>query len=195
MPRRDWTPARVHIINGDIPGVGGYVSGSDAYPPTVAPYSNAINAIYLNTEAIELESVGYLVTLAHELQHVIHGQVDESESGWLNEGLSELAVTEAGFEAHSWHGYARHPATSVVNWPADLGGDNVGLNYGAASLFAHIPAGALCLGRRFGRPGGRAGGWDRRRGCVPASPGGHHLGRSAGHLRQRVRRLDGCQPA
>ncbi len=133
----DWTPARVHIINGDIPGVGGYVSGSDAYPSTVARYSNAINAVYINTDAIELESVGYLATLAHELQHVIHGQVDASESSWLNEGLSELAVTEAGYETHSLYGYARHPATSVVNWPADLDGGNVGLNYGAASLFAH----------------------------------------------------------
>ena len=105
----------------------------------------------------------YLDVLAHELQHAIHWYADSSEATWLNEGLSELAVTEAGFTPGSMFYYLRRPNVSLVNWPAELGGD-VGLNYGAAALFAPLPAGAI---RARGRPEGPAGGtaqWHRRRG-------------------------------
>ena len=129
---------RLHIVNGRIPGVGGYVSGADAFPTGVAIYSNEITAIYINANArgLRIGSDGYLSTVAHELQHVIHGAADPSESTWLNEGLSELAVTEAGLSTGSAYAYLRRPNTSLVNWPSELGGE-VGLNYGAASLFAH----------------------------------------------------------
>ena len=129
---------RLHIVNGRIPGVGGYVSGADAFPTGVAKYSNEIPAIYINANArgLRIGSDGYLSTVAHELQHVIHGAADPSESTWLNEGLSELAATEAGLSTGSAYAYLRRPNTSLVNWPSELGGE-VGLNYGAASLFAH----------------------------------------------------------
>ncbi len=141
-------PERVHVINGRIPGVGGYVSGSDQYPSTVSPYSNELPAIYINTRAAAYGDERLLDILAHELQHVIHQVADDSEATWLNEGLSELAVTEAGYRAGSIFGYLRRPYASLVNWPADLSG-SVGLNYGAAALFAHYmrehyaPAGGL----------------------------------------------------
>ena len=129
-------PERIHVINGRIPGVGGYVSGSDQYPMSVAPYSNEVPAIYINTRAAAYGDDRLLSILAHELQHVIHQIADESEATWLNEGLAELAVTESGFQAGSMYGYLRRPNVSLVNWPDDLS-SNVGLNYGAASLFAH----------------------------------------------------------
>ena len=129
-------PERVHIISGRIPGVGGYVSGSDQYPSSVSPYSNEVPAIYINTRAVTFGEPGFLHILAHELQHVIHQEADESEATWLNEGLSELAVTEAGYRVGSIYGYLRRPNASLVNWPDHLGAD-VGLNYGAAALFAH----------------------------------------------------------
>ena len=127
---------RNHIINGHIPGVGGYVSGADPYPATVQPFSNEAPAIYINSRAVPLGSPEYLDVLAHELQHAIHWHADASEATWLNEGLSELAVTEAGFTPGSMAYYLRRPNASLVNWPAELGGD-VGRNYGAAALFAH----------------------------------------------------------
>ncbi len=129
-------PERVHVINGRIPGVGGYVSGSDQYPASAAPYSNELHAIYINTRAAAYGDERLLDILAHEMQHAIHQLADNSEATWLNEGLSELAVTEAGYRAGSIFGYLRRPNTSLVNWPADLSG-NIGLNYGAAALFAH----------------------------------------------------------
>ena len=127
---------RGHVINGRIPGVGGYVSGADPYPDSVQPFSNEVPAIYINADAVPLGSDKYLDVLAHELQHAIHWYADPSEATWLNEGLSELAVTEAGFTPGSMFYYLRRPNASLVNWPAELGGD-VGLNYGASALFAH----------------------------------------------------------
>ena len=129
-------PQRGHIINGRIPGVGGYVSGADPYPPSVQPFSNGVPAIYINAREIPLGSPEYLTVLAHELQHAIHWYADPAEATWLNEGLSELAVTEAGYSPGSMGYYLRRPNSSLVNWPKDLDSD-IGLNYGAASLFAH----------------------------------------------------------
>ena len=135
QPGLDGLP-RGHIINARLDGAGGYVSVQDSYPVTVSPFSNEIDAIYLNAAQIPLGTAGYLATLAHELQHAIHGYADHSEETWLNEGLSELAATEAGYPTGSLTQYLQRPNASLVNWPAEFGGD-VGLNYGAASLFAH----------------------------------------------------------
>ena len=127
---------RGHIVNARLRGAGGYVSGQDSFPNSVAMNSNEIEAVYMNAGQIKLGSNEYLATLAHELQHSIHGHADASEDTWLNEGLSELATTEAGFQSRSWREYLQRPSASVVNWPAEFGGE-VGLNYGASSLFAH----------------------------------------------------------
>ena len=129
-------PDRWHIISGRIPGVGGYVSGSDQYAASVSPYSNEVAAIYINSRAAAPGEAGFAEILAHELQHVIHQEADASEATWLNEGLSELAVTEAGYSPGSIFHYLRRPDASLVNWPDHLGA-NVGLNYGASALFAH----------------------------------------------------------
>ena len=127
---------RLHVINGRIPGIGGYVSGSDLHPASVSPYSNEVEAIYINTRAGSYGGDRLLHILAHELQHSLHQRADESEATWLNEGLAELAVGEAGYPVGSIHYYLRRPNSSLVNWPDDLG-DDIGLNYGAAALFAH----------------------------------------------------------
>ena len=127
---------RLHIIHDHLRGVGGYASASDAYPAAVAPYSNEINAIYINTQQTSLFDDAYLTVLAHELQHAIHNQADATEEGWLNEGLAELAVAEAGFRAHTISAYLERPRVSLVNWPAEIG-DDTGVHYGAAALFAH----------------------------------------------------------
>ena len=128
-------PDRLNIISGRIPGVGGYVSGNDLHPQSVNPYSNEVPAVYINTRAAGLGEPAFLRILAHELQHAIHQNADESEATWLNEGLAELAVTEAGYRAGSISGYLRQPNASLINWPDHLGA-NVGLNYGASALFA-----------------------------------------------------------
>ena len=128
---------RGHIITARIPGLGGYVSGADPYPSSVNPYSNEAPAIYINGAVAPPGSEGFASILAHELQHAIHWYADRSEEGWLNEGLAELAVTEAGYNAGSIaHYLQRTNRASLVNWPKELG-QEVGLNYGASALFAH----------------------------------------------------------
>ena len=127
---------RRHVVSGRIPGVGGYVAGGDLHPDEVSPYSNEADAIYINTRAARYGDAAFLHILAHELQHSIHQRADESEATWLNEGLAELAVKEAGYRVGSIDYYLRRPDASLVNWPIALDGD-VGLNYGAAALFAH----------------------------------------------------------
>ena len=128
---------RGHIITARIPGLGGYVSGADPYPSSVNPYSNEAPAIYINGAVAPPGSEGFASILAHELQHAIHWYADRSEEGWLNEGLAELAVTEAGYNVGSIaHYLQRTDRASLVNWPKELG-QEVGLNYGASALFAH----------------------------------------------------------
>ena len=187
-------PQRGHIINGRIPGVGGYVSGADPYPASVQPYSNGVPAIYINAREIPLGSPDYLTVLAHELQHAIHWYADPAEATWLNEGLSELAVTEAGYAPGSMRYYLRRPNASLVNWPKDLDSD-IGLNYGAASLFAHY------LRERYIPEGGLhdlLAGPDNGIAAVDAflaEQGADNRRWRTRGLPLRVRRLDGGQPA
>ena len=127
---------RLHVVSGRIPGVGGYVFGSDQYPTAVRPYSNEVEGIYINTRVAGFDDDLYLKILTHELQHAILRRADESEATWLNEGLAELAVTLAGSQVSSIDYYLGRPSVSLVNWPDDFTED-LGYNYGAAALFAH----------------------------------------------------------
>ncbi len=147
QPHGSGDDERFHIVSGRIPGIGGYVSGSDRYAASVSPFSNEVEAIYINKRAADFGDGAFLYILAHELQHAIHQRADESEATWLNEGLAELAVTEAGYPVGSIGNYLRWPGVSVVNWPADLN-ENIGLNYGAAALFSHY------LREHYAREGG-----------------------------------------
>ena len=128
---------RGHIISARLRGLGGYVSGADAYPATVNPYSNGVPAIYINAAVAPLGSAAFLTVLAHELQHAIHWYADQSEHTWLNEGLSELAVSAAGYRWQGMLAYLRDTSrASLVNWPVEFD-DDTGLSYAAAGLFAH----------------------------------------------------------
>ena len=149
----DIEPDRWHIISGRIPGVGGYVSGSDQYAASVSPYSNEVAAIYINSRAAAPGEAGFAQILAHELQHVIHQEADASEATWLNEGLSELAVTEAGYSPGSIFHYLRRPDASLVNWPDHLGA-NVGSELRRVGAVCSLSAGEVCAG---GRTTGSAG--------------------------------------
>ena len=138
----EWTPGvdndpHLNILNANLRGVGGYYSASDEYPIVVDQYSNQREIIYINTGAgaFPVGTTGYLETLAHELQHAIHWNHDRSEDTWVNEGLSELAATVAGFDQFSIFRFLTSRPTSLVHWPLTAVG--AGANYGAASLFMH----------------------------------------------------------
>jgi hypothetical protein len=137
---REWSPGvdndpHLNILNARLRGVGGYYSSSDEYPVSVNQFSNQREVIYINTGAIPVGSPGYLEVLAHELQHAVHWNADPSEETWVNEGLSELAATIAGFDQASIYRFLRSRPTSLVHWPLSPLGS--GADYGAASLFMH----------------------------------------------------------
>ncbi len=136
----EWKPGvdgdpHLYVLNASLALVGGYYSPADEYPKEIRPVSNEIEAIYINVRHIPIGSDIYSLVLAHELQHAIHWNADPSEDSWFNEGLSELAVTIAGYPEISILAFRRAGPTSLTVWPAaDVGG---GENYGAASLFMH----------------------------------------------------------
>ena len=136
----EWKPGvdgdpHLYVLNASLALVGGYYSPADEYPQEIRPVSNEIEAIYINVRHLPIGSDIYSLVLAHELQHAIHWNADPSEASWFNEGLSELAVTLAGYPETSVLAFRRAGPTSLTVWPAgEVGGAE---NYGAASLFMH----------------------------------------------------------
>ena len=136
----EWKPGvdgdpHLYVLNASLALVGGYYSPADEYPKEIRPVSNEIEAIYINVRHLPIGSDIYSLVLAHELQHAIHWNADTSEVSWFNEGLSELAVTIAGYPETSMRAFRRAGPTSLTVWPAgEVGGAE---NYGAASLFMH----------------------------------------------------------
>ncbi len=136
----EWKPgvdgdSHLYIFNASLRGMGGYYSPADEYPREIRPVSNVHESIYVNARYLRIGTESYSEVLAHELQHAVHWNADVSEETWVNEGLSELAVTLAGFPEPSMMVFKIAGPTSLIIWPAgDVGGAE---NYGAASLFMH----------------------------------------------------------
>ncbi len=139
----EWTPGvdgdpHLYVVVAHLRGAGGYFNAADEYPREVRPISNEIEAIYINARYLPVGSEMFSQVLAHELQHAVHWRADLSDETWVNEGLSELAVTIAGYPEFSIFDFRRAGPTSLTQWPAnDIGGSE---NYGAASLFMHYLA-------------------------------------------------------
>ena len=137
---QEWNPGvdgdpHLYIVNANLRGVGGYFSAADEYPRGIRPVSNEIEAIYTNARYLPIGTDVFSQVLAHELQHAVHWNHDLSEETWINEGLSELAVTIAGYPEISILEFRLAGPASLTQWPADdVGGSE---NYGAASLFMH----------------------------------------------------------
>ena len=151
---QEWTPGvdndpHLNIIHGNLRGAAGYFSSTDEYPARINPRSNQREMIYLNSRILPLGSAVYQEVLAHELQHAIHWNHDASEDTWVNEGLAELAVTAAGYNAGSMRRFMRRPTISLVHWPLDFA--HITAHYGGASLFMHY------LAEHYGGTAGSAG--------------------------------------
>ena len=135
---QEWIPGidgdpRLYILNADLHFMGGYYSPADEHPQSVRPISNEIEAVYINAATIAPGTAEYARTLAHELQHAIHWRADPSEDTWVNEGLSELAMTIAGLTDYGLL-FAGFGPTSLTVWPVSPGS---GVNYVSASSFMH----------------------------------------------------------
>src|SRR5574341_231465 len=96
---------RVHVVHSDLGGnVAGYVGSLDSLPTVVEEHSTVREIFFMDAANFGVGVGGdiYNETLAHEFQHMIHDYIDPSEDGWLNEGLSELAVKIALGGDSSW---------------------------------------------------------------------------------------------
>ena len=112
-------------------GTGGYFSATDTFPKELFEFSNERDMIYIST-SLRPGTDQYSGVLTHELQHAVNFAGAEGEEAWLNEGLSELAATRAGFTAPSHLNYLRAPDTQLNSWPTE--GDPLS-SYGASQLF------------------------------------------------------------
>ncbi len=135
----------ISIVNGKIPGVGGYFSPDDEYPKTLNPYSNERQAIYMNVDASQPGSANYAATLAHELQHMIEFNVRPHTDAWFNEGASVFAQRVNKLPVGSFQQtFFRTPDTQLNAWEPEAA-DSIP-HYGASYLWlAYFTA-------RFGGP-------------------------------------------
>lgn len=124
---------RITILNGNVPGVAGYVSSLDSYPRTVSPFSNEREIVYLNTRSVEPGSVSYLSVLAHEFAHMVHGAVSSSEATWLKEGTADAVATRVLPErAPTYGAFFARPDLQVTAWGEGPAGAQY---YESAALF------------------------------------------------------------
>jgi len=133
---------RVHILNTRFEEAAGYVSSVDTHPRALAEYSNERNLIYINLDAVKPNSDEYNGDLAHEFVHLISQHVAQNKTGWMEEGLADLAIKLNGFTVLGLQFFARQPDTQLNTW-SDNPNDTMA-HYVASYLFFNY------LAQRFG---------------------------------------------
>ncbi len=125
--------SRISILHTKLNGVAGYYSSPDEYPKKVHSKSNQRKMLYMDIQTLNSNPQAYLSTLTHELQHAIHWNIDPDEETWVNEGLSELAVSIMGYQPAFISTFLRNPQTPLTIWPANT--RSTAAHYGASTLF------------------------------------------------------------
>jgi immune inhibitor A len=124
---------RLVIYSGTTPGVGGYVSSEDLLPRAVFPYSNQGKVIYVAFASGNPNTQTYLMTVAHEFQHMIHKYLHPEDEIWINEGASMLAQELNGYGVQGDdQAMAASGPLQLDAWSATVGSAAM---YGAAYLW------------------------------------------------------------
>lgn len=120
-------------FNGSV--MDGYVNAFDTLTEEEAwtqyqQHSNEAEVVYLNQASRPVDSDYMLGVLAHEYQHLCHQAADPEEHSWVNEMVSEAAMTVNGYHTDMGHvaRYAakpQHPQLVSETY----------VNYGACFLF------------------------------------------------------------
>ena len=134
----EWRPGvdndpHFYIVHAQIPKVAGYFNSSDEYPKVVNKFSNEVEAIYINARFLRPGTIPYLNTLVHELQHMVHFNLDSTEEVWVNEGLSELSSELAGFRPELVRAFLPNPDIQLNAW--DDKPERSAPHYGGSFLF------------------------------------------------------------
>ena len=72
--------------------------------------------LYIDTYPGNIDDEYSLGIVAHELQHLIHHGVDDNESTWLDEGMSEFAMFILGFGPRSSGTFLRNTNRSLTSF-------------------------------------------------------------------------------
>lgn len=124
---------RVTILNGNVPGVAGYVSSADAYPRSAHPFSNEREMVYINIRSVEPGSPTYLTVLAHEFTHLVHSGINPWEATWIKEGLAETVSALVLSDRRLTYGaFFGRPDLQLTAWGEGPAGSEF---YESASLF------------------------------------------------------------
>ena len=132
---------RITILNTEIEGAAGYFSDIDFYPRWVHANSNERPMVYIDSHRNKPGSNRYMSVLIHEFQHVIHNFADEGEEAWVDEGLAELVVRNAGYETPLERYFLTDPDTQLNFWPDEP--RRTPAHYGASSLFFEFVMGEI----------------------------------------------------
>jgi hypothetical protein len=123
-----------HIASYGSMGFDGYFNAFNQMPDKVAwekyrQHSNEVEMIYMNgTGSTKPDSEYMLSVLAHEFQHLIHYNYDTEEETWVNEAMSEAAMTVCGYFTDVAHlgSYCSNPSYPLIK---------ARISYGAVLLF------------------------------------------------------------
>jgi immune inhibitor A len=137
----EWIPGvdgdpHIYIIYAEGLGnrLAGAFSSADEYSPLAHEYSNMHETFVLSADNQKLKQDYTYGVLAHEFQHMIHWYHDRNEDGWVNEGLSELAVFINGHDVGGFdYVYVSEPDLQLNDWSTDPDGNAP--HYGASFLF------------------------------------------------------------
>ncbi len=135
----EWSPGvdndvHIHVLNADLPSVGGYYSSYDEYPKSVNPFSNEKEMFYINAGAATPGTDLFGSYAAHEFQHMIHWNVDPNEDTWVNEGCAQTAETLNGYDAWITR-FPTEPDTQLTAWADQM--EQAGVHYEASHLFVY----------------------------------------------------------
>ena len=116
----------------------GYFDSADQYPLEISDVSNQQEIFYLNMGSLEMGEDLYFGTMVHEYQHLIQWWLDPNETGWLNEGLSQLAETYVGLDTVETVDYLSNPDTQINAWSYDEDDDDAVYAHYAASYLLSL---------------------------------------------------------
>jgi hypothetical protein len=124
--------SRVYILNTTSARMGssvaGYLDDSSGLPQAAFTHSNEHELFVMNLDYLSPGAGDYADTLAHEFQHMIHGNYDGSDEAWVVEGSAVYAEDALGYTAGPV-GFAASYLSSP-DQPLNLGVDVVDYGYG-----------------------------------------------------------------
>lgn len=110
-----------------------YFDFGNEYVTAVSPYSNQREMLTVGMKTAPLNSDTYFSAIAHELFHLIQWGQDSNESGWLSEGLAELAALLNGYPPERGADFAKQTDIQLTNLSQQP--DEINAHYAASTLF------------------------------------------------------------